>query len=192
MWSFKIVCSKECDLKSCKSLDDFIKNLDDCRGNAAVKKYIAVVLSVIPLTGLGNFYSGNKFDGIFELAEGIIVLISICCCCIHCRCDENGDDSYEMFTCELFCSYLLMLINIVRFMVYAALTYSFDSYKFCLMITTVVISLIFSCCGCATKEKICWIAPIIVNVVVVVLMELIRDVYIAASNENDWNGCPFI
>ena len=78
MWSFKIVFgNKDCDLKSCKSVDDYINNLDDYRGTAAVYRYFTVGLSMIPLTGISNFYSGNSFNGVFELAEGLIALFSI-------------------------------------------------------------------------------------------------------------------
>ena len=45
---------EDCDLKSCKNVDDYIKNLDDCRGTAAVYRYFTVRLSMIPLTGFGN------------------------------------------------------------------------------------------------------------------------------------------
>ena len=92
MWSSKIVFgNKDCDLKSCRSVGDYIKNLDDCRGTAAVYRYFTVGLSMIPLTGISNFYSGNSFDGAFELVEG---LVAIWCGCIYC-CDEfqRRDDS---------------------------------------------------------------------------------------------------
>ena len=42
-----------------------IKNVDECRGTAAVSRYTTVALSVIPLTGIGNFHSGNYFDAMF-------------------------------------------------------------------------------------------------------------------------------
>ena len=73
MWSFKVVlCNKDCDLKSCRSVDDYIKNLDSCRGTAAVYRYTTVALSMIPLTGISNFYSGNTFDAVFKLANSTI------------------------------------------------------------------------------------------------------------------------
>ena len=77
-----------------------------------------------------------------------------------------------------------------RCIVCTVLTNSFEVYEFSLAMTTVVISLIFCCCGCA--ERKCWIASAILNVIVVGLMETIRDVYMASYNENDGNGCPFV
>ena len=196
MWSFKIVlCSKDCDLKLCKSLKDYINNIDECRGTAAVYRSTTIGLSLIPLTGFGNFYSGNKFDGAFKIAEGIIALLSICCCCAYVNGSPHNDDDL-ILACELFWSVLLMAVNIVRYAMCIASTNSFDSYnyayEFCLMMTTMAISLIFGCCGCASRRKRPWIVSAILNVIVVILMETIRDVYMAANYENDWNGCPFI
>ena len=104
MWSFKIVlCNKDCDLKSCKNVDDYITNLDDCRGTAAVYRYFSIGLGMIPLTGICNFYSGNNFDGVFELVEGLVALFSIWCGCIYC-CDEiqhRNDNTHPLLVCEL-------------------------------------------------------------------------------------------
>ena len=188
MWSFEIVLgNKDCDLKSCRSVDDYIKNLDNCRGTAAVYRYFAVGLSVIPLTGISNFYSGNIFDGAFELVEGLVALISICCCCVYCFNEDQCDDNPLLF----FWSFLLATINIVRCIICALSTNSFEfSYELSLAMVTAVISIILCCCGCA--EKRCVIASVIVNVIVVVLMEMIKDFYMAVTNENDGNGCPII
>ena len=147
---------------------------------------------MIPLTGICNFYSGNNFDGVFELVEGLIALFSICCGCIYC-CDEiqhRNDDTHPLLVCELACSLLLAAISIVRCVICTVLTNSFELYEFSLAMTTVVISLIFCCCGCADRR--CLMASTIVNVIVVGLMETIRDVYMASYNENDGNGCPIV
>ena len=191
MWSFKtVLCNKDCDLKLCKNVDDYIKNFDDCRGTAAVNRIITIGLSMIPLTGISNFYCGNIFDGVFELAEGLIALLSICCGCIYC-CDEiqyrNDDSCIPLLVCW---SLLLAAISIVRCVVCTILTNSFELYEFSLAMTTVVISLIFCCCGCADRR--CLIVSAIVNMIAVGLMEIIRDVYMASYNENDGNGCPFV
>ena len=58
------------------------------------------------------------------------------------------------------------------------------------MMTTLVISIISCCCGCADKR--CWIISAIVNITVIELMEMARDVYIAVYSEKDGHGCPFI
>lgn len=184
MWSFKIVL--------CRSVGHYIKNLDDCRGIAAVYRSTTVALSLIPLTGIGNFYSGNSFDGNFELAEGLIALFSLWCGCVYC-CNEfqRRHDDNPLLCCELIWSLLLAAINIVRYIICAVSTNSLEfNYELSLAMVTVVISLIFCYCGCA--EKRCLIGSGIVNVIVVGLMEMIRDVHKAANNENDGNGCPFI
>ena len=63
----------------------------------------------------------------------------------------------------------------MRYVICAISTNSFEfSYELSLAMITTVILLIFCCCGCA--EKRCFIASAIVNVTVVVLMEMIRDV----------------
>ena len=199
MWSFKIVvCNNDCDLKSCKNVDDYIKNLDECRGTAAVYRYTTAALSFIPLTGIGNFYSARKFDAVFEIIEGIIAFLTVCCCCAYCCDDLRGrDDDNPLLGFELLLSFLLAVVSIVRcIMCTAASIENFDllellyHYEFYLSMVTVVISLIFCCCGCA--ERKCWIASAILNVIVVAVMEIIRDVYMAINNENDGNGCPFI
>ena len=73
-----MLCNKDCDLKSCRSVDDYIKNLGNCRETAAAYRYLTVGLSMIPLTGISNFYRRNSFDALFELAKGLVTLISIC------------------------------------------------------------------------------------------------------------------
>ena len=188
-----MLSSKDCDLKSCKNRQDYINNIDECRGTAAVYRSITVGLSFFPLMGVGNFYSGNIFDGTFKVVEGIMAILSLCCCCIY-ICDSPHHDVEPIIACECFWSLLLMAVNIVRYTICIVSTKSLDPYVYelSLMMTTMAISLIFSCCGCASGEKRCWIASAIVNVIVVVLMETARDVYMAKYYENDWNGCPFI
>ena len=198
MWSFKIVVSNnDCDLKSCKNVDDYIKNLDECRGTAAVYRYTTAALSVIPLTGIGNFYSGRKFDAVFEIIEGIIaLLVTCCCCCAYCLDNlhhHNDDDDNPLLCCELFWSLLLAVVSIVRCIMCTETSIEnfdllelFNHYEFYLAMVTVVISLIFCCCGCVNRR--CWITSAILNVIVVAVMEISRDLYVAFKHEND----PFI
>ena len=181
-----MLSNKECDLKLCKDMSEYIKNTDGCRGTAGVYKNITIGLSLIPLTGISNFYCGNHFDGIFEIIEGLIVLFAICgCCCYSHNNRVHNADDIPFFFCESFWSFLLAAINIVRYAILASTDPS-KPYEFSLMMTSLVISLIFCFCGCANKK--CWVVSIIINAIVVGLMEVIRDVYM----ENDGNGCPFI
>ena len=193
MWSFKSVpCTKDCDLKSCKDLNDYIQNVDKCRGTAAVYRYTTKILSFIPFTGSSNFYSGYKFSAVFELIEGIVVLLFIsCCCCCCCSDTLSNDEKWSLLALDSIWSFLLTIISIVRFAICEALAGSFDlNYEFYLMMTTLVISIISFCCGCVDKR--CWIISAIVNITVIELMEMARDVYVAINNENDGHGCPFI
>ena len=194
MLSFKSVpCTKDCDLKSCKDLNEYIQNIDKCRGTAGVYRLTTKVLSFIPFTGSSNFYSGYKFSAVFELIEGIIILLLMCyygCCCCVCD-DTTNDEKWSLLAFGSFWSFLLTAINILRFAICEALAGSFElNYEFFLMMTTLVISIISSCIGCADKR--CWIVSTIVNITVIELMEMARDVYIAIISENDGHGCPFI
>ena len=193
MWSFKIVLgNKECDLKLCKDVSEYIKNTDGCRGTTGVYKSLAIGLSLIPLTGISNFYCGNILNGIFEAIEGLIILFAIGCCCCY-FCEDTLDDNIDIpfLLCESFCSLLLAAINILRYAICQLDSIdSFKLYEFSLMMTSLAISLIFCCCGYADKRG--WITSIIINAIVVGLMEVIRDVYMDIYNENDGNGCPFI
>jgi len=192
LWSFKIVlCNKDCDLKLCKDLSDYIKNADDCRGTAAVYRSYTQVLSMIPLpaAGISKIYSGNYFDAVFEILEDVIALLSICHCC--CLCDTRNVDDDPLLACGAFWSFLLAVINVVRYVICQALTESYQlSYELSLMITSLAISLVFCCCGCANNR--CWIASLILNVIAVGLMEMIRDFYMATYSDTDGNGCPFV
>jgi len=82
MCNFKIVlCNKDCDLKLYKDVNDYIKNVDDCRGKAAVSyRLTTIILSMIPLSGISKIYSRNYFDAVFEGLEGGITLFSIFQC----------------------------------------------------------------------------------------------------------------
>ena len=181
--------NKECDLKLCKDVSEYIKNTDGCRGTAGVYKNITIGLSFIPLTGISNFYRGNHFDGIFEIIEGLIALFGICCCwCYYSDTARHNhyNDDHPLLFWELFWSILLAVINIVRYAIcQSASADSFKLYEFSLMTTTLVISLISCCCG---ENKRCWVASVIINAAVVGLMELIKDVCL----DTDGNGCPFL
>lgn len=181
--------SKDCDLKLCKDVNEYINNFDECRGTAGVYRYLTVGLSVIPLTGIGNVYSGNTFDAVFELLEGMVALVAICAFCGYCA-DDMPNDCHPALVCESICSFLLVIINVVRYAICQASADSFMLYEFSLLTTTTIITFVFSCCGCCA-EKRCFIV-LFINVIVVIVMEVIRDIYNASYNENDWNGCPFI
>ena len=192
MWNFKsVVCTKECDLKSCKNLNDYIRNLDECRGTAVVYRYIAVGLSFIPFTGISNFYSGNDFSAVFELAEGILLILLCCFCWCCCNDDLSDDDEMILLACESVWSFLIAAVNIVRFVICEALADSLElNYEFFVMLITLVIAIVSCFGGCV--EKRCWMAGAILNVIVIGLMEVTRDVYMAINSENAGNGCPFI
>ena len=194
MWSFKIVlCNKDCDLKLCKDVSDYIKNADDCRGTAAVVyRFTTQALSMIPLTGINNFYSGNYFNAVFEVLEGVIVLFSLRQCCRLNDVLHTDDDPLLACRPYAFWSFLLAVINVVRYVTICLSTKSFQLYEFSLMLTTVVIFLLFYCCarGCANKK--CWIVSSVVNAIVVALMEIARDIYMTSYSDSDGNGCPFI
>ena len=196
MWSFKIVlCNKECDLKLCKDVNDYIKNADDCRGTAAaVYRSTTQALSIIPLSGINKIYSGNYFDAVFEVLEGVIALISIfyCCCCCCNFDDVCKDDDHPLLAWGTILSFLLAFIDVVRYVISEASIESFQLYEFSLMITSIVIFLVFFCCGFHSANKSCWIASFILNVIAVGLMEMIRDIYMATISDSDGNGCPFV
>ena len=52
-------------------------NVTDCLKEGRSKKPIALAFSAVPFTGLLEFYTGHHFNGIFELALGIITILSI-------------------------------------------------------------------------------------------------------------------
>ena len=195
MWNFKSVpCTKDCDLKSCKDLNDYIQNVDKCRGTAGVYRLVTKLLSFIPFTGASNFYSGNKFSAVFELIEGIVVLILLFTCCSCCCCCFNNtvtnDEKQSLLAIASMWSFLLTAINIVRFVICEALADSFElNYELALMMMTLVLSIISCCCGWADERG--WIVSTIVNIILIELVEMARDVYIAVYNEKDGHGCPF-
>ena len=97
MWTIRpTLCSSvlECDLKLCKSLDDYKKNIDNCREpNEAVHRKDVIWWSYIPFTGIGNFYSYNKLHGGFELVEGLVLLFTMYCSCCYCCIDDLRKDA---------------------------------------------------------------------------------------------------
>ena len=193
MWSFKsVLCTKECDLKSCKDLSDYIQNVDKCRGTAAVHRYTTKLLSFIPFTGISNFYSGNKFSAVFEVIEGVTVVFLIFCCCCCCCSDTLSDhEKQHLLAFGSLWSILITAINIVRYVICDALAGSFElNYEFSLMVTSLVISIISCLCGWGDKR--CWIITTFINIIVIGVMEVARDVYMASNSENDGYGCPFI
>ena len=174
LWSFKsVVCMKDC-------------------GSAAVYRYAAIELSFIPFTGISNFYSGNNFSAVFEVIEGVVVLILICscCCCYHDH-SISDDEKESLLAMNSVGSFILTAINILRCIICEASAGSFElNYEFSLMLTTLVITVISCCCGCAEKRS--WVVTTFINIIVIGVMEVARDVYVATTSENDGNGCPFI
>ena len=168
------------------SKDGDSKNLDDCI--AAVHRSI----SKITYEGIVDFYKKNIPDAVCEALEYVIALFVVVCyfgyCCVNKR--PYHDDNHPVLYIATLLSFLLAFINIVRYAICEVQKDSFQAYEFSLMMTTLIIALIFGCCGCASKK--CWIASATINVIIVGLMEMSRVVYMASNNENDWNGCSLV
>lgn len=68
---------------------------------------------------------------------------------------------------------------------------SIEWYGCAIMIVSVLISLMFYNCVRHSSMR-CWIASAFINVIVVGVMEMARDINMANYSEKDGRGCPFI
>ena len=195
MWIIRpALCSNvlECDLKLCKSLDDYIKNTDNCRDpDEAVHREDIIWWSYVPFTGIANFYSSNKFYGGFELVEGLVLLFTLCCsCCYCCNDDARNDPNHGILGYQAASSLILTAVTVLK-VVLIICSGPIEWYEFAIMITSILISLIS--CKCVRHSTMrCWMASAFLNIIVVGVMEAIRDIHVAKHSENDGRGCPII
>ena len=195
MWTIRpALCSSvlECDLKLCNSLDDYIKNTNDCRQlDEAVHKNDVTWWSYIPFTGIGNFNSYNKLYGGFELVEGLVFLYAIFGSCCYCCVDHLRNNPSSLLLGHLaFSSKILTAVTVVKVMAIIC-NGSFEWYEFAIMIISILISSIS--CNCNSRSNMrCWMISAFVNAFVAGVMEVVRDVYMVNYSENDGKGCPFI
>ena len=195
MWTITpALCSSvlECDLKLCNSRDDYIKNTDNCRQpDEAVHRNDVIWWSYIPFNGIRNFYSYNKCYRGFELVEGLVFLYAIFSSCCYCCVDHLKKDPSSVPLCHLaFSSIILTAVTVVK-VVAIICNGSFEWYEFAIMIMSILIS--FISCNCNSRSNLrCWMISAFVNAIVVGVMEVARDVYMANYSENDGKGCPFI
>ena len=199
MWTIRpALCSSvlECDLQRCKSLDDYRRNTGNCREpDGAVNREDIIWWSYIPFTGIGNFYSYNTFYGGFELVEGLLFVFTIFCCCCYCCIDDlRNDPDHGLLCIEAASSLILTILTVVK-VVLIILSGSFEWYEFAIMAMSILISFISCTCVCnsnSTMKMRCWITSAFLNAIVVGVMEMARDVYMANYSENDGKGCPFV
>ena len=195
MWIIRpALCSNvlECDLKLCKSLDDYVKNTDNCRDpDEAVNREDIIWWSYVPFTGIANFYSYNKFYGGFELMEGLVLLFTMCCsCCYGCIDDARNDPNHGILGYQAASSLILTAVTVLK-VVLIIFSGSFEWYEFVIMIISLSFSFI-SCNRVHHSTMRCWIASAFINAIVVGIMEMTRDIYMAKYSDIDGKGCPFV
>ena len=129
--------------------------------------------------GIGKFYSGDHFNGLFELIECLITLASILVwyCCKHQNVKLLSD---VLLAVALISCYILEIAHMIC---------SGQVEPF--YIITIIISLILPCvlrCCCCCNSFI----TIIVTVSTMLLLIVTDALMVRFFKENDGNGCPLI
>ena len=146
-----------------------------------------IFLSLIPFTGLNNFYRGDPVIGFCELVNGIMMVISIIA---FCKCHNpnarryNHEASFMAVVVGVVIAFLdlLKVVRIIKI-------YDDGSIDIC-EIMIIIISIIIIWGHCAQQEY-----PIVsaFNVLVATgLLELLKDIFTSIIYSKDGNGCPFV
>ena len=179
MFLFIVVCSINTVSGSniCSYLPWSTDNNQNCT-EGGIKRDTLFILSFLPM-GIGKFYSGDNFNGLFELIECFITLTSILAWYISKR--QNV---------KLISDVLLALALISCYVLESAhMICSKQVEPF--YIITIVISVILLCglrCCCCCNNLI-----IIIVTVSTMLLLLVTDAFMVLFfKKNDGYGCPLI
>ena len=112
--------------------DELSSNVTDCLKEGRAKKPIALAFSVVPFTGLLEFYTGHHFDGIFELALGIITILSIYTQ-LYLNCQEH------IKACISVGLFLLLLVFYLADIAHMICTETFEVFYFVEMILSLIV-----------------------------------------------------
>ena len=179
-----------CSEVVCKTWEDYFSDISGCRSNGAVDRLTTEYLSLIPFSGLSNFYKGNKFDGWCEVVNAVMALISTlpllaACCSGHARVMRSADD---MAACFAFGTITLDLVKVF----YMFAIGSADTYEIVIMIISIILIYLYCCCVSSMRTEAYGIIPVALVTIATGALETFRDIYTAVYNDKDGNDCPFI
>lgn len=179
LWCINSGCC--CSEIVCKTWEDYFSDTTGCRSNGAVDRLTTELMSLIPFSGLSNFYKGNKFDGWCEVINAVMAVISILAAC---SCHTHDADCIAAYIA--IGTILLDFAKIIHMIAIG----SADTYEIVIMITSIIFIYLYCC---AAGAKVYGINPATLIVTIATgALETFRDIYTAAYNDKDGNDCPFI
>ena len=153
----------------------------NCTEFEGIKRSTLFKVSLLPL-GISKFYSGDHFNGSFELAEGFITITSLLvwwCCKRH----NVKIISDVLLALALLSCYVLEIIHMIC-----------GEQLELFYIITIIISLslpcvLQCCCSCCCKSTN---LIVIVTISTMLLLILTNAFMVYFVKENDGYGCPLI
>ena len=178
---FIVVCSINTVSGSniCSYLTTWNTNTSENCTEGRIERLTLFAVSFVPL-GVGKFYSGDHFNGLFELAEGLITITSLLVYMWCCSKRQNVKlVSNALLGLALVSCYVIEIIHMIC---------SKQVEPF--YIITIVISLILPC---ILRSCYCNNAITVIVTISTMLLLMVTDAFMVYFfKENDGYGCPLI
>ena len=180
---FIVVCSINTVSGSniCSHLPWSTDNNQNCT-EGGIKRDTLFKLSFLPM-GIGKFYSGDHFNGLFELIECFITLTSIIVwyICRRQKCQNVKLISDVLLVLALISCYALEIAHMMC-------SEQVEPFYIITIIISVILPCILRCCCCYCNNLII----IIVTVSIMLLLIVTDALMVRFFKENDGYGCPLI
>ena len=161
----------------CSYLPWSTNNAQNCT-EGRIKRDTLFIVSFAPL-GFGKFYSGDKFNGLFELIEGLIALTSILVW-KYCKRQNVKFISDVILALALLSSYMLEIIHMIC-------SKQVEPFYIITIIISLILLCILRCCCCCNNLII-----VIVTISTMVLQIVTDALMVHFFKETDGYGCPLI
>ena len=182
-----------CSEEICKTWGEYIRNLNNCRTNGATNRIITGCLSILSLFGLSNFYTGYSITGIFELVNGIMMLISISAYNICYDGNKRRHDN-DASSCAQIVGTGIVILDLAKIIhiIYLLNTGSVEIIE----IIVIILSIVTVCMHCDESNTYRGRSHGIVVTSQITslttILEVFRNMYVARYYDTDGNGCLFV
>ena len=176
---FIVVCSINIvsGSKICSCLPWSTNNTHNCT-EGRIRKDTLFKVSFLPL-GIGKFYSGDHFNGLFELIECFITLTSILVW-YFCKHQNVKYISDVLLALALLSCYVLEIIHMIC-------SKQVEPFYIITIVISPILLCILRCCCCCNN-----LITVIVTISTMLLLTVTDAIMVYFVKENDGYGCPFI
>lgn len=145
-----------------------------------IKRSTLFAVSLIPL-GFGKFYSGYYFNGLFELVQGLIAIISVLVWYYCCKRPKVKWLSDILLTLGLFLCYAIEVTHMIC-------SKQFELFYIIMLVISLTLTFALRCCCCCCNDLI----TVIVTISTMCLLTVGDAFVVQFFKEVDGHGCLLI